>query len=209
MASKGRKQKVKFQWTKELGFLIGALVVIIAATIILAIPTKAEKLAAKYNEAITLQNTTNSTSYYTIQPTEHVFEEIEFEKLEKLEKALAVKDTYVFVVYGSEYDTVLLEQLYNLNTKAETVELENIYIYSSAWYHEQEDKQAVEVSKELLAKEEALFGSDIAEFSFEESPALLVFYNGELVFNSQDAEDISGWAGYIDYAFEKYSNKAE
>ena len=44
MASKGRKQKVKFQWTKELGFLIGALVVIIAATIILAIPTKAEKL---------------------------------------------------------------------------------------------------------------------------------------------------------------------
>ena len=207
MASKGRRQKVKFQWTKELGFLIGALVAIIAATIILSIPTKDEKLAAKYNEAITALNAANNTSNYTIDTKDHVFEEIDFEDIAKLQKKLEVKDEYVFVVYGSENDSALLEQLFTINSKAKDVELETIYIYSSTWVHEQEDLQAV--AEELEAKEVALFGSDVKEFSFEEGPTLLVFYNGEVVFNSQDAKDITTWNGYIDYAFEKFKNKAE
>lgn len=207
MASKGRKQKVKFQWTKELGFLIGALVAIIAATIILAIPTKAEKLATKYNDAIiALSATQNGSGAATIALKEHVFEEIEFEDIEKLQKEITLSDSYVFVLYGSELDTDVLQQLANINNKATSCEVETVYIYSSTWVREQEDLLAVE--EELLNKEIALLGHDVEEFNFE-SPALLVFDNeGNVKFNSQSAKDITSWAGYIDFAFENFKNKA-
>ena len=66
MASKSKKNRVKFKWTKELLFLIGALLVMIVVTIVLAIPSRAEKQLDEINTAITEYNTANSTSYYTI-----------------------------------------------------------------------------------------------------------------------------------------------
>jgi hypothetical protein len=207
MASKGRKQKVKFQWTKELGFLIGALVVIIAATIILAIPTKAEKLATKYNEAIFALNSTGNSSISTISLKDHVFEEIQFEDIEKLQNEIKENDSYVFVVYGSELDTDVLQQLANINNKAETCEVETVYIYSSTWVREQEDLVAVE--EELLNKEITLLGHDVEEFTFEKAALLVFDKDGKVVFNSQTAEHITSWAGYIDFAFDNFKNKAE
>lgn len=207
MASKGKKNKVKFHWTKELGFLIGALVSIIVATVILAIPTKAEKLASKYNDAIALQNAANAqsgSSIYTIPTKDHVFKEIEFEDIEELTE-IVKNEECVFVVYGSENNATFLQQLYTLNTYAEEYEIDTIYIYSSLWVEEQEDLQAVE--SQINENEKAL--DPTLELSLTEYPALLVFANGELVFNSQKAEDISTWNGYMDYVFPKYGNKAE
>ena len=37
MASKSKRNKVKFKWTKELGFLIGAIAIIGAVTLTLAL----------------------------------------------------------------------------------------------------------------------------------------------------------------------------
>ena len=201
MASRNKKNKVKFQWTKELIFLISALSAIILATVLLAIPTKSERLASKYNEAITLQNATNSTSYYTISK-DHVFVEIDFEDVEELKEKVSAKE-YVYVVYGSENNATLLSQLYQLNAYAEEYEIENIYIYSSLWVEEQEDLQAVE--EEIKAKENAIATSE--ELDLLEYPTLLVFYEGKIVFNSQDAEGIESWAAYLDLTFPKYNNK--
>lgn len=201
MASRNKKNKVKFQWTKELIFLISALSAIILATVLLAIPTKSERLASKYNEAITLQNATNSTSYYTISK-DHVFVEIDFEDVEELKEKVSAKE-YVYVVYGSENNATLLSQLYQLNAYAEEYEIENIYIYSSLWVEEQEDLQAVE--EEIKAKENAIATSE--ELDLLEYPTLLVFYEGKIVFNSQDAEGIESWEAYLDLTFPKYNNK--
>ena len=195
------KNKVKFQWTKELIFLISALSAIILATVLLAIPTKSERLASKYNEAIALQNATNSTSYYTISK-DHVFVEIDFEDVEELKEKVSAKE-YVYVVYGSENNATLLSQLYQLNAYAEEYEIENIYIYSSLWVEEQEDLQAVE--EEIKAKENAIATSE--ELDLLEYPTLLVFYEGKIVFNSQDAEGIESWEAYLDLTFPKYNNK--
>lgn len=209
MASKSKKNKVKFQWTKELGFLIGALVAIIAATVILAIPTKDEKFAEKYNHAISHQNTANNTSYNGVTP-DHVFEEIDLEDVEDLREIIN-ENKYTYVVYGSENSADLLAQLYTLNTYAEEYEIETIYILSSIWVEEQEDLQAVE--SELIGFENTLFnlGADkngVEDFAFTTYPTLLVFEDGNLVFNSQDAKELTSWAAYLDYTFPKY-NKVE
>ena len=63
MASKSRRNRVKFKWTKELFFLIGALLVMIVVTIVLAIPSRAERQLSEVNEAITSYNTDNSTRW--------------------------------------------------------------------------------------------------------------------------------------------------
>ena len=47
MASKGRKNKVKFRWTKELIFLILFVVAILGVTIALAAPTNEAKQLEK------------------------------------------------------------------------------------------------------------------------------------------------------------------
>jgi hypothetical protein len=196
--------------TKELGFLIVALIAIIAVTVILAIPTKDEKFATKYNEAIALQNATNSTSYNGVSP-DHVFEEIDLEDVKELSEI--IKDNkYTYVVYGSENSADLLAQLHTLNTYAEEYEIETIYVLSSIWVEEQEDLQAVE--SDLIGFENTLFAlsddeNGIEDFAFTTYPTLLVFEDGKLVFNSQDAKELTSWAAYLDFTFPKYNNVEE
>ena len=106
-------------------------------------------------------------------------------------------------IHISPLISLLLSQLYQLNAYAEEYEIENIYIYSSLWVEEQEDLQAVE--EEIKAKENAIATSE--ELDLLEYPTLLVFYEGKIVFNSQDAEGIESWAAYLDLTFPKYNNK--
>lgn len=209
MASKGKRQKVNFQWTKELGFLIGALVAIIVVTIILAIPTKAEKLATKYNDAIIAASSgENGIQASTIALNEHVFKEFDFEDVEDLKEKINESESYVFVLVGSEKDTVILQNLAVINNKAETCEVETVYICSNAWVKEQTDLLAVE--EELLNSEKVLVGADnTEEFTFEEAALLVFDAEGKLVFNSQSIEHITTWDGYITFAFDNFKNKAE
>ena len=72
MASKSKRNRVKFKWTKELFFLIGFLVVLIVAAIVLSIPSRAEKQLSEINQAITTYNTANEASYSTIGKNNHL-----------------------------------------------------------------------------------------------------------------------------------------
>ncbi len=207
MASKNRRNKVKFKWTKELVFLILGLVAIIAATIVLCIPSSSHKTTTAMNEAIYAANLSNSQSEnsnretYNLLPDENVYVELEFDKLSK-----KIDDEgYVYVLYGSTNSTTILKNLSVINTTATDLEIETVYYFSSKWVEETEDTQAEEFKaeqNEIEAAFNANKNADVAEFSLLDYPALLVFNNGELVFNSQSYEDdYATWEMFIQKAF--------
>lgn len=209
MASKYKKNKVKFRWTKELLFLILGLVAIIGATIALSIPTNGEKITTELNDAIYAANVQNSQSEdtnvqsisYTALPNDNVFESISHKKLVKE----IANSEYVYVLYGSKNSTVVLENVSTINTTAVAEEIETIYVYSSLWVEEAEDREAEAFKEQKKAVEDEINANkdkDVTEFSVLSYPALLVFHNGSLVFNSQQYDDLeySTWAMYIQKA---------
>lgn len=207
MASKNRRNKVKFKWTKELVFLIVGLVAIITATIILCIPSSSHKTTTAMNEAIYAANLANSQSEnssgisYNLLPEENVYVELEFDKLSKKIN----KEEYVYVLYGSTNSTTILKNLSVINTTATDLEIETVYYYSSLWVEETDDTQAEEFKEEQSKIEDKINAnkdSDVAEFSLLDYPALLVFNNGKLIFNSQSYEDdYATWEMFIQKAF--------
>jgi hypothetical protein len=129
MASKNKKDKVKFKFTKELLFLILSLVAIITATILLAIPTADEKRTDAYNEAILAYNTTNSTSYATLG-YDNVYENIEYDELTQV---LDNAEGYTYVLYGSTNVSTVIMYMATIDSKAKDVEVETVYLYSSLY----------------------------------------------------------------------------
>ncbi len=201
MASKRRKNKAKFKWTKELIILIVAIVAILTVTIVLSVPSKAAKYTNKLNQAITESNTNNSTSY-SLLPTDNVFSDIKHEALLKQ----VAKNDYVYVLYGSLNSAIVLEQLYQINLVASTEEIKNVYLYSSLWVEETEDTETEafktkqnQIESEINQNKD----KDVKEFSLLEYPALLVFNNGRLIFNTQEYDDVDqyNWSMYIQKAF--------
>lgn len=203
MASKSKKNNVKFKWTKELLILITAIIIMIAATVILAIPNKNVEATKEYNEAIEAYNTTNSTSY-SFLPNENVFRNVDYEELqEKIED-----EDVVYVLYGSKNNGVFLQYLSTIHYTADAEEVEEVYIYSSLWYEEAEDVEAEDFKNELNEKQDFFNdgkSSDVAKFELKNYPALLVFENGVLTFNSQTyAENsVATWDMFINKVFVK------
>ena len=201
MAKKNRKNKAKFKWTKELIILLVLLVAMVTSTIVLSIPSSKTKTTTSFNEAITAYNTSNSTSYSTLS-TENVFVEVEHKKLlNKIEK-----EEYVYVVYGSLSDGTVLQYLSTINSVATQEEIETVYFYSSAWVEETEDTdtEAFKTKKqELEADINKNVNRDVEALDLLEYPALLVFHNGELIFNSQTYSDNEQytWNMFIQKAF--------
>ena len=201
MAKKNRKNKAKFKWTKELIILLVLLVAMVTATIVLSIPSSKTKTTTSFNEAITAYNTSNSTSYSTLS-TENVFVEVEHKKLlNKIEK-----EVYVYVIYGSLSDGTVLQYLSTINSVATQEEIETVYFYSSAWVEETEDTdtEAFKTKKqELEADINKNVNRDVEALDLLEYPALLVFHNGELIFNSQTYSDNEQytWNMFIQKAF--------
>jgi len=210
MASKYKKNKVKFKWTKELVFLILGLLTIIGVTIYLSIPNNNEKITAEINDAIELANSQassdstdgSSTTTYSPLPNDNVFKTIKHDDL-----ISEISNTeYVYVLYGSTNNSTLLSNISTINTTAVAEEIETVYIYSSLWVEETEDLEAEEFKLEKKAIEHEINANkdkDVEEFTVLSYPALLVFHNGALVFNSQQYEglDYSTWAMYIQKAF--------
>ena len=62
MASKNRRNKVKFKLQPELIIIVACLVAMLVATIWMAVPTKAEKTTTALNNAIYSYNQANSSS---------------------------------------------------------------------------------------------------------------------------------------------------
>lgn len=192
MASKSKRNKVKFKWTKELGFLLGSLLIIGIISIILAIPTKAERKLEKINDAITAYNTENSTSYYTL-PKDHVFKELSHSQLVSKKKS----SNYTIVWYGSLTNGTYLENLYKLNSLADTYDVKTVYLYYASFVEDakaDEETETEAYTTQLKKREDALNNNkaaDATDIDLENYPAIFVFKDGQLLFNSQVGSESS------------------
>ena len=203
MARYGKRNDTKFVFTKELGILIGAIVAIIVATILLSIPNKTDRQIEKYNEAITEFNTANSTQYATITTEDVVYEDVEYEDMADILKG----EGTVYVLYGTLSLDTICSNFVTINDEAERREIETIYFLSSEYvdtFEDDDDEDIFEATVEGYEKD--IFNANVLEGVDEvdlmNSGALLVYKNGQLVFNSTSYTDYN-WTQIINQAFQK------
>jgi len=207
MASKNRRNKVKFKLQPELIVLVVCLVVMLVATIVMAIPTKAETTTTNLNNAIYSYNQQNSSSQSSgstssYLPTKNVYEEVSHSNLVKKIK----NNEYVYVIYGQyTSNTNIVANLYYIQTICEDEEIKNVCLYDSTWVDTYDDTDSESFNLVAAALEKDFNenkSSDVDDFDLLESPALLVFHNGSMVFNSQTYDNSSyTWSMYIQKAF--------
>ena len=201
MASKNRRNKVKFKLQPELIVIVACLVIMLVATIIMAIPTKAEKTTTNLNNAIYSYNQQNSSSGSSSSSSssylanDNVYEEVSHSSLVKKIRT----EEYVYVIYGQyTSNTTIVSNLYYIQSICEDEEIKKVYLYDSTWVDEYEDTDSESFNVVAHALEEDFNknkSADVEEFDLLVSPALLVFHNGSMVFNSQTYEDESySWA---------------
>ena len=207
MARYGRRNDTKFVFTKELGILIGAIVAIIVATILLSIPNKTDRQIEKYNEAITEFNAANSTQYATITTEDVVYEDVEYEDMADILKG----EGTVYVLYGTLSLDTICSNFVTINNEAERREIETIYFLSSEYVDTFEDDEEDDDDEDIFEAtvegyEKDIFNANVLEGVDEvdlmNSGALLVYKNGQLVFNSTSYTDYN-WTQIINQAFQK------
>ena len=207
MARYGKRNDTKFVFTKELGILIGAIVAIIVATILLSIPNKTDRQIEKYNEAITEFNTANSTQYATITTEDVVYEDVEYEDMADILKG----EGTVYVLYGTLSLDTICSNFVTINDEAERREIETIYFLSSEYVDTFEDDEEDDDDEDIFEAtvegyEKDIFNANVLEGVDEvdlmNSGALLVYKNGQLVFNSTSYTDYN-WTQIINQAFQK------
>ena len=210
MASKRRRNKVKFKWNRYLIILIAGIVALSVATIILSIPSKAKRNLNKWNEAISTYNSENSTSYSTIT-SDNVFTEIDessYKKEVKKVKSIAKSSNYTYFWYGSLKNGDYLEQLSAINTLAKDYEIKTVYLFYATYVtdaEKNEETNTAEYKKTVDSYEDILNAdkdADVESIDLTSYPALLVYKDGKLIFNSQnDDSDEYSWSIYIQKAF--------
>lgn len=163
----GKKIKFKFKWTKELVFLLIGLGAMIVATVLLALPSDAEKIYDKYTEAgASLES-------------EHVFKSISYKKLTKKISSQVGSEGTFFVFYGATSCTNCVSEIQTINAAANKFEIEEVFYLDATFIDGVEDKEDAGFLAEVDTKEVALGGVDLLSY-----PALWVYKNGELVFTS-------------------------
>ena len=210
MASKNRRNKVKFKLQPELIVIVACLVIMLVATIIMAVPTKAEKTTTSLNNAIYTYNQNNSSSSTSgsssssssYLPNKNVFEEVSHSALVKKIRT----EEYVYVIYGQyTSNQTIVGNLYNIQTICEDEKINKVYLYDSTWvdtYDDVASESFNNLAKTLQDQIDNNKSADVEGFDLLESPALLVFHNGSMVFNSQSYDNDSyTWSMYIQKAF--------
>ncbi len=167
-ARSARRYKYKFKWTKELSFLLGGILVLIVATILLALPTKVERLIAKWSD-----------SELT---TETVFVEISESRL----ASLIESGEYIFVYYATPDQSDATTYIDLIEEKATLYEVETVYwLDSTEIYEEDEDTlETRDFKEEVQERGEALGGVDLLE-----TLSFWVFNEGELILDFADYSD--------------------
>lgn len=209
MASKNRRNKVKFKLQPELIVIVACLVIMLVATIIMAVPTKAEKTTTSLNNAIYTYNQNNSSSSTgssssssSYLPNKNVFEEVSHSALVKKIRT----EEYVYVIYGQyTSNQTIVGNLYKIQTICEDEKINKVYLYDSTWvdtYDDVASESFNNLAKTLQDQIDNNKSADVEGFDLLESPALLVFHNGSMVFNSQSYDNDSyTWSMYIQKAF--------
>lgn len=188
MARTGKRNKTKFVLCKELVILVVVLVAMVITTICLSLPSSAEKALAEFNDKITEYNTNNGTNYGMLEE-DHVFKFASLDDISRMfsEKGTDEEPKYVYIVYGSLSNGTVLQYLTTINKEAQNREIENVYIYSSEKVDNQEDKDDEDFLTSLH-EDEDIFNSKVLDgiddVDLLKVPALYVYKNGELVFNS-------------------------
>lgn len=183
-----RKTKYRFKWTKELTFLIIGLLVIIAVTIILALPSKVERLINKWPDASL--------------GTETVYEEISESNLVDLINS----GDYVFVFYGSPSDSNATTDLTLIETYASNFDVDTVYWLDSTDIINTSDetKSTREFKDDLAAREEALKGVDLLE-----TLSFWAFNDGKLVKDYAtyvDSSEANSFEQVVNQAFGEYKD---
>lgn len=210
MAKTGRRNKTKFIIRKELIILIIVLIAMIVTTVCLSIPSAAEKRLDELNSAITEYNSANSTSYATLGE-DTVIRKVSLKRVERAieeSKGTESDPKYAYVLYGSLTNGTICQYLSQIDTEAQNHEVKTVFLYTSEKVDLQEDKDDTEFLADL-EKDEAIFNADVLEGIDEvdllKVPALYVYKNGELVFNSVTIEEDGSytWELIINKAFSK------
>ncbi len=216
MASKSRRKNQKFHWTKELIFLIAGIVVLIVVAIIVNLPTAQNKLLSELNTAITTYNSNNSTSYSTLSEETQCYRYITIDELAKKKK----NSGYTYVLYGSLDNGTTLENLSSIAAKVyDNDYVSTVYFmkadfviaanedkdsYSESYeYHEKIEVMESKINDNVADSGEAGLKTSY-DLDLETYPALLVFKNDQLIFNSQAYQQDStqySWSNYISKAF--------
>lgn len=210
MAKTGRRSTTKFILRKELIILVLVLVAMLITTICLSIPYGNEKNLEELNAAITEYNSTTGSSY-TLLGEDTVIRKTEMKKVGDHiaeSKGTEADPKYTYILYGSLSDSTILQYLSKIDSEAQQREVKVVYLVSSEKVDTQEDKDDADFLAEL-EKDEKVFNADVLEGIEEvdllDTPALYVYKNGELVFNSVPViEDGSyNWELVINVAFSK------
>ena len=208
MASKSKRNRTKFKWTKELSFLVAFFAVIIVVTIVLNIVTSTG-LAKKLNTAINDYNTANSAQYNGVDEDKNVFVEISNSNYDSVVDSIVAKaksDEYTFFYYGSLSKGEFLENLSTINATADTYEVKTVYLVYSTYVEDAEknsETNTYQYRKQISTYEDKLNNKvkdNVEKFDMTETPTLLVYKSGELVFNSQNESDQYSWTIYINQA---------
>ncbi len=181
MASRIRKTKFKFKWTKELVFLICGLLVMIIATIILALPTKQERFLNKWSG--------------TSLTKETVITEIKEEKL--LDEIN--KNEFVFVFYGAPADSTSVTNIDIVEAQAQIFDIDKVYWLDGTEIYETDDetKSTRDFKTAINAREEKLQDVDLLTMG-----SFWVYQNGKLIVDSVDM-DGSTFEQVVHYGFSK------
>lgn len=195
---KRKKQKAKFKLRMELVAILVIVVAMITTSVVLRLPNAATKLANSYTE---VGSTLGS---------DHLYLEVSFDELyEEMNK-----EGYTFVYFGSPECATCVTEVTTINSRAAYWDVEQVLYVDATDYmideeaeDYEEDKELTQEIKNIESKLNGNVSNGISDISLEYIPAIWVFNDGELVFNSSDylneEEDgmILNWSAIADRAF--------
>lgn len=191
MASKSKRNKVKFKWTKELGFLIGFVALIGAVSLTLFLVKQLSGRDIKeVNEAIEEFNSSESMTVTTLDVNDNVFRKINHSGLVSQKNS----SDYTYVWYGTLTSADYLKNLYTLNEMAESYKVNTVYLYYADYVQDAinnstQDTEAYKTTLKSMEDELNQGRTDAEAIDLEKYAAIFVFKDGKLVYNSQVASD--------------------
>ena len=191
MASKSKRNRTKFKWTKELSFLIAFVAIIGAVALTLVLVKKFSGRDIKeVNEAIVQFNESESQTVYTLDTNKNVFRKISHDGLVSQKNS----SDYTYVWYGTLTSADYLRNLYTLNEMAESYKVNTVYLYyadyvQNAINNDTKDTEAYKTTLKSMEDELNAGRTDATAIDLEKYAAIFVFKDGKLVYNSQVAED--------------------
>lgn len=191
MASRVKRNKTKFKWTVPFSILAVFILALIVSAIVLAQPSEATKIYNAY------QSTATDTST-TVLSQNHVFKKISYNSLVKKIKNT---DEVFYVYYGSETCSNCVSNVETFNQAAQSFEIDRVFYLNSSLLSKYDLEDDDDLS-EIEALGVKLGGVDLLN-----TPSLLVYKNGEVVFDSgiyeiDDTEEMSlSWKAIAYKAF--------